>query len=414
MAREVRCSVFLERSFVYLLLLATQVAGGQESSIGSKGGASLQDVIDRVRSNEEKLTLVKMNSVTSWRREGRLPDVYYSDPRVSRTDFKETHQESEWAQDGIRQRFVRRNFRDGRLRFSEISVIDGEVTKSGDWPELKRGVIKPVVASTRWVTNWPSQLFYRPCGEASEDWPLLSEWLGSRALGSGADRRKLNGEDVFVVDTASSGTSGFRRFYIDCDMGLLMRLEYYGGHPDDDPPRLLRLKEVTKVHQLSNGGWVPLEGRDTLYGDGYTGFTDVHVDVNSISVDRADIPDSLFRLDFPEHTRVFNTIVGYDAGRLDRIVAPWMDGETANGMTTNTREDSNTVRPSRTSVKDAQDANDLSGTAAPRSLQSAKKGPDRQGGLAYGMRRTGRWLGLFLAAAGAGVLVLTIRRKRAR
>ncbi len=291
--------------------------------MGGNGGPSLQDVINRVRSNEEKLTLVKMDYAVSWRREGRVPDFYYSDPRASRTDPNGAHQEVEWAQDGIRQRFVRRDFRDARLSLSQISVVDGEVTKSGDWPQLRGGAIRPVSDYDRWMVNRVSQLFYRPCSVSKDEWPLLSEWLGSRSVGSGAAKRKLNGKDVFVVDT-TSGRSGFRRFYIDCDTGLLMRLETYTGHPDSDQSRLVGLKEVTKVHQLSNGGWVPLEGRHIHYGDGITGFTDVHVDPNSISVDRADIPDSLFRLDFPEHTRVFSTIEHGVTAHTRRRTGRWL------------------------------------------------------------------------------------------
>jgi hypothetical protein len=63
---------------------------------------------------------------------------------------------------------------------------------------------------------------------------------------------------------------------------------------------------------LPNGGWIPIEGVSSLYWRPSSEVSSEHivVDVNSITIRREDIPDSLFKLDIPKDAIVTNRITG--------------------------------------------------------------------------------------------------------
>jgi hypothetical protein len=169
---------------------------------------------------------------------------------------------------------------------------------------------------------------------------------------------------------------------------------------------------LTKVHQTENGGWIALEGRKIDYGEGYTRFMDVHVDPNSVSVRRADIPDSLFQLDFPEQTIVTNTLLAVTSrGKADAIATKSLADLYAGTKTT----DPNAHRPAQT---EAQESNDWSAPAeAEREQDLPEQGSTDDaspGNASHGW--TGAWImrqfGLLILVGGATLLVLVLRGKR--
>jgi hypothetical protein len=405
-------AAFRARTIAYSILLITGLAGGEEPTTVDVDDPLLRQVIGCVKSNEAKLSTIKMAFVADFAFEGSLPDYALRDRRITRAESKVRREEIEWAQDGIRQRFVRRSLDENGLGLSQIDVVDGEVHRNGDWPELKRGGIAPVSNYTRWMANFVSRLFYRPICLSPRDWPLLSEALASGDMVLNVDRQKLNDKDVYVVDI-KSGTSGSRRLYIDREMGLLLRSDTYTSHPDSEQAKLVAHTELTKFHPLGNGGWVPLEGRRTSYGEGFGRRVDmhVHVDVNSISVNRADIPDSLFQLDFPGHTVVYNYILGTAAQvRAERIADHALSD--FDEMPEETEQVTGNV-PSGS----IDDGNDDTGEAEPgddaqeESRADSRAGADEAGSSGdlawtWGMRQ----VGLLLVVAGVTALVLALRR----
>ena len=65
-----------------------------------------------------------------------------------------------------------------------------------------------------------------------------------------------------------------------------------------------------KLAQLSNGGWFPIEATRAVHFPEFIAYEHLAIDPNSISTERADIPDSLFNIDFPEGARIRNRILG--------------------------------------------------------------------------------------------------------
>jgi hypothetical protein len=97
---------------------------------------------------------------------------------------------------------------------------------------------------------------------------------------------------------------------MDLERGVVLRNELYVPREDTGEYHCVEVLETTKFHQLPNGGWIPVEGDITLHL-GKKGLTyDFHqnfvVDVNSISIDKKDIPDSLFDIQFPPGARIQN------------------------------------------------------------------------------------------------------------
>lgn len=94
------------------------------------------------------------------------------------------------------------------------------------------------------------------------------------------------------------------------------------------------------VHQLPNGAWLPVQGtiaggHDGFIGD-WSGSSTTIVDVNSITIKREDIPDSLFDLDFTGCTVFNNRIIGIRTGKMAAATAPIVDqmiGQIANDVT---------------------------------------------------------------------------------
>lgn len=393
-----------------LVFLTASFARGVESGISRAGKRPMDEVVACVRANEGKLALIKMEFCADFTSEGDLPDYSYL-PRVSSREQPEVHhEETEWAQDGIRQRFVRRIFSEHGLGYGAICVVDGEVRKGGDWPKLKRGTIKDVSQYDRWMANFASLLFYRPFYRPEDGARLLSEILATAEVTSDVVVQKLHDRAVFVVDIKGE-TSPWTRLYIDAERGLLLRSDSFLGHPDSQQAKLHVRTELTKVHQTENGGWVPIEGRRTFHGDGYKKFIDVRVDVNSISVNRADIPDSLFQLDFPEHTIVFNYILGIEAQIRAQHIADDVLSD-LNEITEETGQDNDDAPQGN-----IDDGNDDAGEVEPsddsqeESREESSEGADEAGSSgdlvwAWGMRH----LGLFLVVAGVSVFVLVLRR----
>jgi len=97
------------------------------------------------------------------------------------------------------------------------------------------------------------------------------------------------------------------RIWVDCERAVPLRIEQYDKYPDSAEARLTCRIDSIELHQLPNSGWFPVKGTRTLYfGNGSVISEHVAVDVTSITIQRKGIPESLFKLEFPEGTRVYN------------------------------------------------------------------------------------------------------------
>ena len=109
------------------------------------------------------------------------------------------------------------------------------------------------------------------------------------------------------------GKTSFTRVWIDRERSMPLRLEIYDRHPSSPKARMLSEVKSIELYQLPNGGWFQVRGTRILHHRSpkpHLSFNHTTVDVNSITIKREDIPDSLFTIEFPEGAEVYNAITG--------------------------------------------------------------------------------------------------------
>lgn len=293
--------------------LAAQQASGQT--------LSLQSIQELVARNENLASLIKMDYTVRFNQS--IPPSEIQPPSLEkykrRMGRPYSHYSGVWAQDGVRQHSDNNYFYapDEPAR-ADIFVIDGEVMKWGKKPDLMQGGIN-YMSKFRWPVVGPTHLGLRPFDGKH----LLSDILVPEYAFVHDKTEIVDGRETHVVDVKSPTPVKkgrvFGQIWIDCERGTSLRLEYY--HATSAQPTLMTEIKSIKLHQLPNGGWIPVEGTRVshrLIPKPYARFSHIAVDVNSITIRREDIPDSLFTLSFPEGARVYNAITGIttEGGRV--------------------------------------------------------------------------------------------------
>lgn len=221
-----------------------------------------------------------------------------------------THYVGTWAQDDIRQH-LDTDFFSGPNRWErgDIRVVDGEVTIEGYKPDFMIGAINHIEKFK--AINVPIMLLgLKPFNSQHK----LSELILPEYASIHEKREVIDGRETYVVDIQKPSRPGrVARIWIDCERGAALRLEYYSKDPVSAESVLTSEINSVKLYQLANGGWFPVAGNRALNRRSpvprvLTEY--IRVDVNSVTIRREDIPDSLFTIEFPEGARIYNAITG--------------------------------------------------------------------------------------------------------
>ena len=200
-----------------------------------------------------------------------------------------------------------------QLVSSEIKIIDGNVMKRGRKPDLMEGGIT-YITNYDWQQIAPVQLGIRPF--EAEDW--LSTFLVPEFAVAYEKKEKIDGRDAFIIDVKRKEEPVYyARMWIDSERGLPLLIEHYGENPSEQSKVVISKIESIKHYQLPNGGWFPVLGtRSVIYPNSNPRIRseNIVVDINSITIQRKEIPASLFTLTFPEGARVTNAITGIVKG----------------------------------------------------------------------------------------------------
>lgn len=229
-----------------------------------------------------------------------------------------SHYAGLWAQDGIKQHSSIDYYSQGKWYKGNITIIDGEVKKWGKKPDLMQGAID-YMEKFNWREIGPTKLGMRPF--EAHNW--LSELLVPKYASAYEKTEIKDGRETYIVDIKRAlDPPYYARMWIDAERGLPIEIEYYGMHPSKQPQIPMGKIESIKHYQLPNGGWIPVAGtRSVFYPNLHPRVRSEHVvvDVNSITIKRDEIPESLFTLTFPKGARVNNYIVGMYMGEVDMI-----------------------------------------------------------------------------------------------
>jgi hypothetical protein len=262
---------------------------------------------EAVRANETKASLIRMEYKFFSETIGDISEV--SQPRGN-DERQATHMQCLWAQDGQRVHKTTSSYAEEELLHGWVYVINGEVHKEGRLPDLMWGRID-AIEKFNWVGVLPATMSFRPLRNEY----LLSQLLVPAYASVHQDHASIDGRDTTVLKVKWPHPAGYYSLiWIDLERGMPLRMEHY--HPDEEAGGDTRgtVVESIKLHQLPNGGWIPVQGVSS--GTARIGARErkhtvrLVADVNSISIDRKDIPDSVFDIQFPPGAEVENGIIG--------------------------------------------------------------------------------------------------------
>ena len=302
-----------------ILLVISQVVFG--SSQQYTGKQTLETISRMVARNEDLASLIKMNYEVTYSRTGQSEVSQKGQSSSGRHVSRQfTHYKSVWAQEGIKQYFNVDYYYspDESESYSSTQIVDGELMKQvwGKKSDIMSGKID-YIETFRWSDIKPSAIVFRPF----EGKYLLSKILVQEFASIHDKTEMLEGRETYVIDVKRPESPiYFGKVWVDCERGIPLRFEYYDKDPALGQARLIRLIDSIKPHQLPNGGWITVKGVMTYFF--YPSREDsmhISVDVNSVTIRKEDIPNSLFELEFPEGATIYNAITGITtkAGRVE-------------------------------------------------------------------------------------------------
>ena len=266
----------------------------------------LEAVREQVARNEALINPIKMEYTVKLSRKGeRQIPAATGGRRRGRTY---SHSNYVWAQDGEKHYArVDRFYGPNELARSTVYVFDDQITTMGKLPELMEGTIS-AVDTHDWYYVMVAKLGLRPF----EGEHRLSEILLPEYASLHDEFEILNGRETYVIDARRpSYHTSFARIWIDKQRGMPLRIWFFRKHPAwGDEESISQINDI-ELYQLPNGAWIPVQGvRSINFSDSYTSYEHIPVDVNSIKIQREDIPESLFKIDFPDGARIYNAITG--------------------------------------------------------------------------------------------------------
>ena len=285
-----------------VLALLVALPEGSSAREPSASPVSLGALRKAVLANEAKAALIRMEYKVSYEESGGPP------PSLTEIEAGvATHSHSVYAQDGVRVHHTTSDYADAKWLRGWVSVVDGEVHKRSILPDLMWGRIDRIETFS-WPNVCPSWLGFRLFKYR------LSELLVPAHASVQQEHATVGGRQAAIVKIEYPGQKAYALVWMDLERGMPLRIERY--YSDGESGEYYRggLVEAIKLHQLPNGGWIPVQGigRQHIKKPDFElrNVLRVVVDVNSISIDKKDIPDSLFDIQFPPGAKVENGIVG--------------------------------------------------------------------------------------------------------
>jgi len=314
---------------------------------------SLETLREMVVKNEDLSSLIKMNFQERHTRSGPPRDTNSGNSAGRRrpgTPY--THHNGIWAQEGIKQYSHNDFYAQDKKAQSSVQTIDGEVMMWGKMPDLMQGKIDRI-NRFNWVDASPIFLGFRPFDGKH----LLSELLLSVNASIHDDTEMIEGRETYVVDVKvpTNKAAFFGKIWIDSERGMPLHLEYYDKDPSNDQARLICRVESIKLHQLPNNGWIPVEGNRIIYfNNGRVVSEQIVVDIDSVTIRREDIPESLFTIKFAQNAKIYNAITnsfmdqGIDSDQmLEKLGNEALGDPLAENNTTTLSEQEPTTQPAQ-------------------------------------------------------------------
>jgi len=282
-----------------LLVWATSGYSGESEPV------TLETVRALVARNEALLNPIKMVYTVKISRTGEQPQPP-GGGRIRGRSY--SHFNCIWAQSGERHYTQRDSFYGpNEPANSRVKVLEPQHVEDGKLPDLMEGSISPR-GRQDWNSVMVAKLGFRPLGGHYR----LSQILVPEYASVHRKTEIIDGRETYVIDAGLPLVyPHFVRIWIDRQRAMPLRIRYFRRHPNRADAELIAEIDAIKLHELPNGGWVPCEGVRSLdRRDGSFSYEYITVDLSSVTTRREDIPESLFKIDFPEGARIYNVISG--------------------------------------------------------------------------------------------------------
>lgn len=291
----------MNRRLYCIIVLASvvDVAGYGAESV------TLETVRTLVVRNEALLNPIKMAYTVKMSRTGEQPQPL-GGSRIRGRSY--SHFNCIWAQAGEKH-YTRRDgfYGPNEPANSRVKVLEPQHVIEGGLPDLMEGSISPR-SRQDWNSVMVTKLGLRPLGGHYR----LSQVLVPEYASVHRKTEIIDGREAYVIDAGHPLVyPHFVRIWIDRQRALPLRIRHFRRHPNWADAELIAEIDDIKFHELPNGGWVPYEGVRSLdRRDGSFSYEHITVDISSITTRHEDIPESLFRIDFPEGAGIYNVISG--------------------------------------------------------------------------------------------------------
>jgi hypothetical protein len=256
-ARTFACIGSLTHTVLAVVLALHTIAAEASSGKETPAATSLSAIREAVRANEAKASLIKMEYRTSVETRGDVPSEILSARARTRPeqDGRPRHTECLYAQDGERVHSTVSYYADNEWIQGMVDVLDGQVHKHGRLPDLMSGRIDRV-ETFGWLTVAPTGMGFRPFANQYRLSELLVPAYGSVR----PDPATTDGRDTVVVEVKRPNRPTFSSLiWIDLQRGMPLRIEHYGPHKNGAERSRAGAVEDIKLHQLPNGGWIPVQ-----------------------------------------------------------------------------------------------------------------------------------------------------------
>jgi internalin A len=311
------------RYVVIALLVILPLIGSTGGPARSDEPVTLETVRRLVARNEALLNPIKLDytvqnlqtEAAPQRAGGRMPGRAYSLIKIS------------WAQRGSQQYVKYEPFYEanepGR---STVTVLDDRTKTQARWPDRMEGTVSDS-DPLDYSDTLPGRLEMHPF---QGQYALLDLLVPEYAT-LHAETEMVKGRAAYVIDVSRPLiASGGTRIWLDREAGVPVRVQHLDRHPTVPEARVDHEVNDVSLYRLPNGGWIPVAGTatfNTRLGDGrYFRRTRTCVDVNSIRVQPDEVPESLFRIDFPQGATVYDarsgrtSVVGQPLKTYEQIV----------------------------------------------------------------------------------------------
>lgn len=269
-------------------------SGAQESGAGNATKShegisfpSLSILRQAVRNNEALLNPIKLSYKIEYHQEGSRPATSGRVP-VRPAGRRYSHAKCIWAHSGHKHYASKDTFYGpDELARKMLFVIDEEKQEyvAISLPDRSRN-------SFNWNTDIPiTTLGLRPF----EGNRILSDILTPAYAKIQDQKESVGGRETWVVDASRPEEPVYHaRMWIDPERGIPLRIRYFDNAPQTENRRLTSTIDQIQLHQLSNGGVLPIAGTRTLHFVDRSSRITVNVDLESITTEPGDIPDFLF------------------------------------------------------------------------------------------------------------------------